>query len=110
MEIKTCEQYVLSKVTELEHEVERLKVELLKKESELKEAQDIITTYDELVRVHGELDHFNSGNKIEVGVYDKYDDDEKSYFKFLEERNGKWLQEKDYRDKQSDETTEEATE
>lgn len=110
MEIKTCEQYVLNKVTELENEVERLKVELLKKDKELNEVQDIVTTYDELVRVHGELDHFNSGNKIEIGVYDKYDDEEKSYFKFLEERNGKWLQEKDYRDNKSDETTEEATE
>ena len=109
MEIKTCEQYVLNRLSEVENEVEKLKVELLKKESELKEVQDIVTTYDELLRECGEIDHFNSGDKIEVGVYERYDN-EGSYFKFLKERNSKWLQEKDYRDNKSDETTEEVTE
>lgn len=110
MEIKTCEQYVLNKVIELEKEVERLKVELLKKESELKEVQNVATTYDEIFRVYGEKDIFNSGAKIEAGVHGGYSDEEANYFDFIEERNGKWLRVKDYRDNKSNETTEEATE
>ena len=107
MEIKTCEQYVLNRVKELEDDVERLKVELLKKDKELKEVQDIVTTYDELFREHGTKDVFDSSVHASVDVCEAYTK-EKDYYDFIISRNGQYISVHDYR-KSVDEKSEEET-
>ena len=95
MEITNCEQYVLNKLQETENEVERLRAELVMMQSQLKEAQDIITTYDEVFREHGTNDLFDSSNHVSLTICDKYETD---YYNFLMERNHTFLTVKDYRD------------
>lgn len=99
MEITTCEQYVLNRVKELDDEVERLRVELLKRDKEVTELQDIVTTYDEIVRVYGEKDVFTHTTKIEVDVHSGYSDEEDEYYNFLMNRNEKYLEVRDYSEK-----------
>lgn len=98
MEIKTCEEYVINRARELENEVLILKDELEAKNRQIKELQETVTTYDELFRIYGEKNIFNSGEKIEAGVHGGYSDEEANFFNFIEERNGKWLKVRDYRD------------
>lgn len=105
MEIKTCEEYVLNRAKELENDVFRLKEELEAKNKQIKELEDIVTTYDELFREQGSKDVFDSSNHVSVNVCEAYED-EREYYNFLISRNGQFLKVKDYRTK-SDENSQE---
>jgi hypothetical protein len=105
MEIRTCEEYVLNRAKELENDVFRLKEQLESKNAEIAELQSVITTYDELFRVHGQKDIFDSSVHASVDVCEAFTK-EKPYFDFLVERNGQWLEVHDYRKSKDEETQE----
>ena len=105
MEIRTCEEYVLNRARELENEVFKLNEELESKNKEIAELQNIITTYDELFRVHGQKDIFYSSVHVGVDVCEAYTK-EKPYFDFIVERSDKFLSVHDYRKSKDEETQE----
>lgn len=106
MEIKTCEQYVLSQLQTLEKKNEMLQENINHLNKVISEYEGIITTYDELFREHGSKDVFDSGNThVNADVSSAYKG-EKEYYEFLINRNGQFLKVNDYR-KKSDENSQE---
>lgn len=105
MEIKTCEQYVLSKLAELELEVSSLKAQLNEKDNQIRGLEDTVTTYDELFREHGQKDVFDSSVHVSVDVSEAYSN-EKPYYDFIVNRNEQFLSVHDYR-KKTDENSQE---
>ena len=105
MEIRTCEEYVLSKLAELELEVCSLKAQLNEKDNQIRGLEDTVTTYDELFREHGSQDVFDSNTHVNVDVSEAYKG-EKEYYEFLMNRNGQFLKVNDYR-KKTDENSQE---
>jgi hypothetical protein len=103
MEIKSCEQYVINRLQEMENEVKRLESVVEHLNKVISEDEAIITTYDELFREHGEKDLFNSGCRIEASVCENY---EPEYYNFIMKRNEQFLEIKDYRDNKPVEVSE----
>ncbi len=105
MEIKTCEEYVLSRLAELEIEVSSLKAQLNEKDNQIRGLEDTVTTYDELFREYGQKDVFDSSVHVSADVSEAYSK-EKPYYDFIMSRNEQFLSVHDYR-KKSDENSQE---
>ena len=105
MEIKTCEEYVLSRLEVAEKANELLQETIDNLNKTISEYEGIITTYDELFREHGSKDVFDSNTHVNVDVSEAYRG-EKEYYEFLINRNGQFLKVNDYR-KKTDENSQE---